>query len=94
MFQPLEVETRVASGSAIAHIPVRAVGSYVRADGIRCLGPAQMSIIPAKVAGVETVVACTAAPEGGRLRSRHDQCDEVRRRRPHLLSSAASPRWP
>jgi len=41
------------------HIPVNCVGSYVPGGRYPMFGSAQMSIIPAKVAGVETVVGCT-----------------------------------
>jgi len=46
------------------HIPVNCVGSYVPGGRYPMFGSAQMSIIPAKVAGVETVVACTPPVKG------------------------------
>ena len=66
MFQPLEVETRPGVWLGHRHIPVHGVGSYVPGGRYPMFGSAQMSIIPAKVAGVETVVACTPpVKEGG-----------------------------
>lgn len=41
------------------HIPVQSAGSYVPGDRYPMFGSAQRSIIPAKVAGVKSVVACT-----------------------------------
>jgi sulfopropanediol 3-dehydrogenase len=62
--QPLEVETRRGVILGHKHIPVRCVGSYVPGGRYPMFGSAQMSIIPAKVAGVETVVACTPPVRG------------------------------
>ncbi len=65
-FQPLEVESRPGVWLGHRHIPVRGVGSYVPGGRYPMFGSAQMSIIPAKVAGVDTVVACTPpVKEGG-----------------------------
>jgi sulfopropanediol 3-dehydrogenase len=47
------------------HIPVGCVGSYVPGGRYPMFGSAQMSIIPAKVAGVKTVVGCTPPLKGG-----------------------------
>ena len=41
------------------HIPVNSVGSYIPGGRYPMFGSAQMSIIPAKVAGVKQVVAGT-----------------------------------
>lgn len=46
------------------HIPVNAVGSYVPGGRYPMFGSAQMSIIPAKVAGVKNVVCCTPPVKG------------------------------
>ncbi len=46
------------------HIPVKNVGSYIPGGRYPMFGSAQMSIIPAKVAGVDTVVACTPPVKG------------------------------
>ena len=56
---PLEVETRPGVILGHMHIPVRSVGSYIPGGRYPMFGSAQMSIIPAKVAGVKTVVAST-----------------------------------
>jgi sulfopropanediol 3-dehydrogenase len=65
-FQPLEVESRPGVWLGHKHIPVSGVGSYVPGGRYPMFGSAQMSIIPAKVAGVDTVVACTPpVKEGG-----------------------------
>ncbi len=65
MFQPLEVESRPGVWLGHRHLPVRSVGSYVPGGRYPMFGSAQMSIIPAKVAGVKTVVACTPPMKGG-----------------------------
>lgn len=62
---PLEVESRPGVWLGHRHIPVRGVGSYVPGGRYPMFGSAQMSIIPAKVAGVQTVVACTPPMPGG-----------------------------
>jgi len=61
---PLEVEIRPGVVLGHKHIPVGAVGSYIPGGRYPMFGSAQMSIIPAKVAGVETVVACTPPMRG------------------------------
>jgi sulfopropanediol 3-dehydrogenase len=63
--QPLEVEARPGVILGHKHIPVRSVGSYVPGGRYPMFGSAQMSIIPAKVAGVQTVLACTPPVKGG-----------------------------
>lgn len=62
--RPLEVESRPGVWLGHKHIPVRCVGSYVPGGRYPMFGSAQMSIIPAKVAGVDTVVACTPPVKG------------------------------
>jgi sulfopropanediol 3-dehydrogenase len=62
--QPLEVETLPGVFLGHKHIPVKAVGSYIPGGRYPMFGSAQMSIIPAKVAGVKTVVACTPPVKG------------------------------
>jgi sulfopropanediol 3-dehydrogenase len=57
--KPLEIEIRPGVILGHKHIPVNCVGSYVPGGRYPMFGSAQMSIIPAKVAGVETVVGCT-----------------------------------
>lgn len=61
---PLEVEIRPGVILGHKHIPVNRVGSYVPGGRYPMFGSAQMSIIPAKVAGVKEVVACTPPVKG------------------------------
>jgi sulfopropanediol 3-dehydrogenase len=61
---PLEVELRPGVILGHRHIPVGAVGSYIPGGRYPMFGSAQMSIIPAKVAGVRNVVACTPPVKG------------------------------
>lgn len=61
---PLEVETRPGVFLGHKHIPVEAVGSYTPGGRYPMFGSAQMSIIPAKVAGVKTVCAFTPPVKG------------------------------
>jgi sulfopropanediol 3-dehydrogenase len=63
---PLETEIRPGVVLGHRHLPVRSVGSYVPGGRYPMFGSAQMSIIPAKVAGVGTVVACTPPVKGAR----------------------------
>ncbi|HEY9594521.1 MAG TPA: histidinol dehydrogenase [Spirochaetia bacterium] len=60
----LEVELRPGVILGHRHIPVSSVGSYIPGGRYPMFGSAQMSIIPAKVAGVKTVVACTPPVKG------------------------------
>ena len=62
--RPLEVEIRPGVVLGHKHIPVHCVGSYVPGGRYPMFGSAQMSIIPAKVAGVKTVVGCTPPVRG------------------------------
>jgi sulfopropanediol 3-dehydrogenase len=62
--EPLEIETRPGVFLGHKHIPVSSVGSYVPGGRYPMFGSAQMSIIPAKVAGVRTVVASTPPVKG------------------------------
>ena len=61
---PLEVEIRPGVRLGHQHIPVNAVSSYIPGGRYPMFGSAQMSIIPAKVAGVKSVVACTPPVKG------------------------------
>lgn len=61
---PLEVEIRRGVILGHRHIPIQGVGSYIPRGRYPMFGSAQMSIIPAKVAGVETVSACTPPNQG------------------------------
>ena len=60
---PLEIES---DGIILGHkhIPVNTVGSYIPGGTYPMFGSAQMSIIPAKVAGVQSVYACTPPVKG------------------------------
>jgi sulfopropanediol 3-dehydrogenase len=62
--RPLEVEILPGVTLGHRHIPVNSVGSYIPGGRYPMFGSAQMSIIPAKVAGVKTVVACTPPVKG------------------------------
>jgi sulfopropanediol 3-dehydrogenase len=64
--RPLEVEIRPGVVLGHRHLPVQRVGSYIPGGRYPMFGSAQMSIIPAKVAGVGTVVACTPPVKGAR----------------------------
>ncbi len=61
---PLETEIRPGVILGHKHIPVNYVGSYIPGGRYPMFGSAQMSIIPAKVAGVKAVVACTPPVKG------------------------------
>ena len=61
---PLEVEIRPGVVLGHKHIPVSTVGSYIPGGRYPMFGSAQMSIIPAKVAGVKQVMACTPPVKG------------------------------
>ncbi|MDB6059410.1 MAG: histidinol dehydrogenase [Verrucomicrobiales bacterium] len=61
---PLEVEIRPGVLLGHKHIPVNAVGSYIPGGRYPMFGSAQMSIIPARVAGVKTISACTPPVKG------------------------------
>jgi sulfopropanediol 3-dehydrogenase len=64
MFRPLEIEGPAGVWLGHRHIPVSTVGSYVPGGRYPMFGSAQMSIIPAKVAGVKTIVGCTPPVKG------------------------------
>lgn len=61
---PLETELRPGVILGHRHIPVNSVGSYIPGGRYPMFGSAQMSIIPARVAGVKRVVACTPPVKG------------------------------
>lgn len=61
---PLEVEIRPGVVLGHRHIPVNRVGSYIPGGRYPMFGSAQMSIIPARVAGVKSIVACTPPVKG------------------------------
>jgi sulfopropanediol 3-dehydrogenase len=61
---PLEVELRPGVILGHKHIPVNFVGSYIPGGRYPMFGSAQMSIIPARVAGVKRIIACTPPVKG------------------------------
>ena len=61
---PLEVTVNPGVTLGHKHIPVNSVGSYIPGGRYPMFGSAQMSVIPAKVAGVKTVIACTPPVKG------------------------------
>jgi sulfopropanediol 3-dehydrogenase len=62
--KPLEIEIRPGIILGHRHIPVKSVGSYIPGGRYPMFGSAQMSIIPAKVAGAENVYAFTPPVKG------------------------------
>ena len=62
--QPLEAETRPGVILGHKHIPVNTVGSYIPGGRYPMFGSAQMSIIPARIAGVKNIYACTPPVKG------------------------------
>ncbi|HEX9976764.1 MAG TPA: histidinol dehydrogenase [Dehalococcoidales bacterium] len=64
--KPLEVETLPGVVLGHKHIPVHSVGCYVPGGRYRALASAYMSIVTARVAGVDNIIACTP-PVGGNL---------------------------
>lgn len=62
----LPLETEIRSGVILGHrhIPVNSVGSYIPGGRYPMFGSAQMSIIPARVAGVKRIIACTPPVRG------------------------------
>lgn len=61
---PLETEVRPGTVLGHKHIPMKSVGTYVPGGRYPMFGSAQMSIIPAKVAGVENVFTFTPPVKG------------------------------
>lgn len=61
---PLEVEIRPGVVLGHKHIPVHSVGSYIPGGRYPMFGSAQMSIIPARVAGVDQIYAFTPPVKG------------------------------
>ena len=92
---PLEVEIRPGVMLGHRHIPVNSVGSYIPGGRYPMFGSAQMSIIPAKVAGVKSVVACTPPVTGATATvSTARRSTPCTRRAPIASSSsAACRRW-
>jgi len=61
-----DLEVRPFSGVVLGHkyLPIQSVGLYVPGGRYTLIASSQMSIVPAKVAGVERVVACTPVKNG------------------------------
>ncbi len=62
----LEIESRPGVVLGHRHIPVGSVGAYVPGGRYTLIASSYMTIIPAKVAGVERVIMCTP-PKDGRV---------------------------
>ncbi len=60
----LEVETRPGVTLGHRHVPVRSVGAYVPGGRYSLIASSYMSVIPARVAGVEKVIVATTARDG------------------------------
>ena len=60
----LEVETRPGVVLGHRHLPVESVGCYVPGGRYSLIASSYMSVIPARVAGVERVIVATPAREG------------------------------
>ena len=60
----LEIESRPGVVLGHRHIPVGSVGAYVPGGRYSLIASGYMSVIPAKVAGVERVIVCTPPSEG------------------------------
>lgn len=60
----LEVETRPGVVLGHRHVPVESVGAYVPGGRYALIASSYMSVIPARVAGVEKVVIATPARNG------------------------------
>ncbi len=61
---PLEIEVRPGVTLGHKHIPMQSVGCYIPGGRYPMFGSALMSIIPAKVAGVDNIYAFTPPVEG------------------------------
>ena len=60
----LEIESRPGVVLGHRHIPVGSVGAYVPGGRYSLIASGYMSVIPAKVAGVERVIVCTPPSDG------------------------------
>jgi sulfopropanediol 3-dehydrogenase len=63
--QDLEVETLPGVVLGHKHIPVNSIGCYVPGGRYPMVASAHMSIVTAKVAGVERIIACAPPFKGG-----------------------------
>jgi histidinol dehydrogenase len=64
-----DFESEIAPGMKMGHrlIPVASCGCYVPAGRYPCLTSAVMTVVPAKVAGVRRVIACSPPGKDGRM---------------------------
>ncbi len=62
--KPLSIKIRKGVVLGHKHIPVNSAGSYIPGGRYPMFGSAQMSIIPARVAGVKQIIACTPPVKG------------------------------
>ena len=89
-----EVETLPGVRLGQRQIPVRRVGAYIPAGRVPMLATPFMTVLVAKVAGVETVVACSP-PRGGAAGSTRRCCTRSRPLAPTASSRlVAFRRWP
>lgn len=65
----VEFEKEIAPGMHMGQriIPVASAGCYVPAGRYPCLTSAVMSVMPAKIAGVKRIVACSPPGPGGQI---------------------------
>ena len=64
-----DFEREIAPGMRMGHrlLPVASCGCYVPAGRYPCLTSAVMTVVPAKVAGVRRVIACSPPAKNGRI---------------------------
>jgi len=62
--KPLEIETLPGLTLGHKHIPIQNVGCYVPGGRYPAFASAYMSIVTARVAGVENIIVCTPPVEG------------------------------
>jgi len=64
-----DFEQEIAPGAKMGHrlIPVASCGCYVPAGRYPCLTSAVMTVVPAKVAGVRRIIACSPPGRDGRM---------------------------
>ena len=62
--QPIEIETLPGIRLGHKHVPVESVGCYIPGGRYPMVASAHMSVLTAKVAGVNRVIACTPPLQG------------------------------
>ena len=73
----LEVETLPGVILGHKHIPVSSIGCYVPGGRYPMVASAHMSIVTARVAGVERIIACAPPTGAGRIRPSSLPCTSV-----------------